>query len=164
MPKAVIYCRVSTKEQVENESLGTQLAACLAYCQHRGVDVVKVFEERGESAKSVDRTELQSLLTYCAKNSRKVDYLVVYKVDRFARRAEDHFVLRSMLTKLGICLRSATEPLGEEPSDRMMEGILAVVAQFDNDVRAQRTVTGMRAAADFCAAHCRVSRLLMDSC
>jgi len=30
----------------------------------------------------------------------------------------------------------------------MMEGILAVVAQFDNDVRAQRTVTGMRAAAE----------------
>ena len=36
MVGAVIYIRVSTKEQTENLSLPTQLKACEEYCEHQG--------------------------------------------------------------------------------------------------------------------------------
>src|SRR5207249_445439 len=53
--KAVIYCRVSTKEQTQNLSLPTQRRACEQYCDRHGLEVVRVFVEEGESAKTTER-------------------------------------------------------------------------------------------------------------
>ena len=64
MVGAVIYVRVSTKEQTENLSLPTQLRACEEYCRREGYEVLERFKEEGESAKTTDRTELQKLLNY----------------------------------------------------------------------------------------------------
>src|SRR3954470_23331271 len=71
MVGAVIYVRVSTKEQTENLSLSTQLKACEEYCQRQGFDVLARFREEGESAKTADRTELQKLLRFCRTNKRR---------------------------------------------------------------------------------------------
>lgn len=43
-------------------------------------------------------------------------------------------------------LRSVTQPIDESPTGQLMEGVLAAVAQFDNDVRAEKTVAGMKEA------------------
>jgi site-specific DNA recombinase len=67
MVGAIIYVRVSTKEQTENLSLPTQLKACEEYCERQGFKVLARFREEGESAKTVDRTELQKLLQFCRK-------------------------------------------------------------------------------------------------
>ena len=56
MVGAVIYVRVSTKEQTENLSLPTQLRACEDYCRRQGYEVLERFHEEGESAKSTDRS------------------------------------------------------------------------------------------------------------
>ena len=53
MVGAVIYVRVSTKEQTENLSLSTQLKACEEYCERQGFEVLARFREKGESAKTV---------------------------------------------------------------------------------------------------------------
>ena len=68
MVGAVIYVRVSTKEQTENLSLPTQLRACEEYCRRQGYEVLERFHEEGESAKITDRSQLQNLLTYCRLN------------------------------------------------------------------------------------------------
>ena len=62
MVGAVIYVRVSTKEQTENLSLPTQLRACEEYCRRQGYEVLERFHEEGESAKTTDRSQLQNLL------------------------------------------------------------------------------------------------------
>jgi site-specific DNA recombinase len=69
MVGAVIYVRVSTKEQTENLSLPTQLRACEEYCRRQGYEVLERFQEEGESAKSTDRSQLQNLLTFCRLNT-----------------------------------------------------------------------------------------------
>lgn len=112
---AVIYIRVSTKEQTENLSLPTQLRACEEYCRREGLEVVARFKEEGESAKSADRTELQRLLSFCRTNQGKVHFVVVFNLTRFARDKYDHFALRAHLQSLGISLRSATEPIDDSP-------------------------------------------------
>lgn len=144
--QAVIYCRVSTVEQTENLSLPTQEEACRNYCARQGWEVDRVFVERGESAKTADRPELQALLGYCRKRRRAVQYLVVYNLSRFARDKYDHFSLQAFLKQCGITLRSVTETFDDTATGKMLEGILATFAQFDNDVRSERTVTGMQAA------------------
>ena len=60
MVGAVIYVRVSTKEQTENLSLPTQLRSCEEYCRHQGYEILERFHEEGESAKTTDRGQLQN--------------------------------------------------------------------------------------------------------
>lgn len=145
-PGAVIYTRVSTKEQVENLSLPTQQEACRAFCDREGLRVEEVFVDRGESAKTTDRAEFQRLLTYCRQHKGRVRFVVVYAINRFSRNTYDHVVITALLHKLGITLRSVTEPIDETSTGKLMEGILSAFAQFDNDVRSERTRTGMQAA------------------
>ena len=146
MVGAVIYVRVSTKEQTENLSLPTQLRACEEYCRRQGYEVLERFHEEGESAKTTDRSQLQALLKYCRTHKGKVHFVVVYNLTRFAREKYDHFALRAHLKSLGISLRSATEPIDDTSTGKLMEGVLAAFAQFDNDVRSERTRAGMKAA------------------
>jgi site-specific DNA recombinase len=148
MVGAVIYVRVSTKEQTENLSLPTQLCACDEYCRRQGYEILERFHEEGESAKSTDRSQLQNLLTYCRLNKGRVHFVVVFNLTRFARDKYDHFALRSHLQSLGISLRSATEPIDDTSTGKLMEGVLAAFAQFDNDVRSDRTRAGMKAALE----------------
>jgi DNA invertase Pin-like site-specific DNA recombinase len=148
MVGAVIYVRVSTKEQTENLSLPTQLRACEEYCRRQGYEILERFHEEGESAKTTDRSELQHLLKYCRTRKGKVHFVVVYNLTRFAREKYDHFALRAHLKSLGISLRSATEPIDDTSTGKLMEGVLASFAQFDNDVRSDRTRAGMRAALE----------------
>ena len=145
---AVIYVRVSTKEQTENLSLPTQLRACEDYCRRQGYEVLERFHEEGESAKTTDRSQLQALLKYCRTHKGKVHFLVVYNLTRFAREKYDHFALRAHLNSLGISLRSVTEPIDDTSTGKLMEGVLAAFAQFDNDVRSDRTRAGMKAALE----------------
>jgi DNA invertase Pin-like site-specific DNA recombinase len=74
-----------------------------------------------------------------------VHFVVVFNLTRFARDKYDHFALRSHPQALGISLRSATEPIDDTSTGKLMEGVLAAFAQFDNDVSSEWTRAGMRA-------------------
>ena len=140
--------RVSTKEQAENLSLETQEQSCRAYYARQDLQVDRVFYERGESAKTEERRVLQEMLRYCSDNRSRLRAVVVWKVDRFSRNAEAHLGLRALLRANGVVLMSVNENLGESPSERFMETVFAGAAQYDNDVRAQRTCVGMQAALE----------------
>lgn len=144
--RAVIYCRVSTAEQTQNLSLRTQEKHARDYCKREGLDVARVFIERGESAKTVQRTEFLNLLKFCREQKGKIHVLVVYALNRFSRNTVDHHAIRSLLAGLGIQLRSVTESIDDTPTGRLMESIIAAMAQWDNDVRPERTRAGMREA------------------
>lgn len=57
---AVIYVRVSTKEQTENLSLPTQLRPCEEYCRRQGYEILERFHEEGESVKSTGRSTFRT--------------------------------------------------------------------------------------------------------
>ena len=141
--KAVIYTRVSSNEQVKGTSLEDQEKKCREYCGEKSFEVLKVFREEGESAKTADRTEFLRALEFCRKNKGKVDFFVVVKVDRFARNTEDHFSVRKILLDYGVTLHSVTEPIGNDPVQKLLETVLAGAAEFDNAIRSQRSVDGM---------------------
>ena len=146
MKKTVIYVRVSSKEQVDGASLETQERICLDYLIRNELDKDRVFIEKGESAKTTDRTELKNLLEYVAKNHKNLYGVIVYKVDRLARVSFDYATLKILFNKYGLRLLSATETLEETPVGRWVETMLAGTAQFDNEVRTERSVGGMEAA------------------
>jgi len=140
----IIYARVSSWEQVSNTSLERQVRECSEYAERNGITIIaEPFIEEGESAKSADRTQFQKALSFCATKKNKVGYLIVHKVDRFARNQDDHVVTRAFLKRYGVQLRSVMEPIDESTIGRLQEGILSVFAEFDNNVRAERSKNGM---------------------
>ena len=96
----VIYVRVSSKDQVLGFSLDSQEKVCREFSKRSGHDVLQVFREEGESAKTTDRTELQKMLRFCEKNKKQIGRVVIYKVDRMSRVVSDYLALKIFLNKL----------------------------------------------------------------
>lgn len=145
--KAVIYCRVSSQEQVQGTSLEGQKKACLEYAENKlsiPEPRTQIFIERGESATAANRTELIKALDYCQQRKGEVGAFIVWKIDRFARNTTDHFFLKAQLSKYGVVLHSVTEPISNDPMGRMTETMLAGYAQFENDIRKTRCEGGMQ--------------------
>ena len=145
--RAVIYVRVSTTEQAdEGNSLATQEKSCREFASKNGFEVAAVFIERGESAKTADRTELRKLLEFCAQKKNGIGAAIIYKIDRLSRNTDDYSQIRLLLKRYGVEIKSTTEYFENTPAGRFMENIISNVAQFDNDVRAERCSNGMREA------------------
>lgn len=140
---AVIYCRVSTKDQVQNTSLESQERYGRDYAHKLGVDVARVFVDEGESAKTTDRPKFLDAVSFCQNKKNRVEYFIVYKMDRFSRKVEDQIAYISLLRKAGVLLRSCTENIDETPPGKFIRIITGAAAEFDNDQRAERTKGGM---------------------
>ena len=146
---AIIYTRVSTTEQAElNYSLQSQEETCIRFAERNNYYVLKIFKEKGESAKTTNRTELKKLLTFIQLKHQKIDYLIVFKLDRLARNLLDYTSLVNLLSQYDIMLKSATETIGETPEGKLMQNIIASFAQYDNDAKSQRTKIGMKQAVE----------------
>ena len=145
--KAIIYCRVSSQDQVnQGNSLPAQENICKEYAQRNGYKVAKVFVEKGESAKTSDRPKLKELLRYAVHNKNQIDCLLVYKLDRLARNIVDHANIFKLLGDHGIDIKSATENIDDSPAGRAMGNMIGVFAQFENEIRSDRTKMGMKQA------------------
>lgn len=146
MANAIIYIRVSSKEQLEGTSLESQEKECRRYAKKNGLKIAEnaLFIEKGESAKYADRPVLQDMLKYVKDNKNSVDTLLIWKIDRLARNLGDYYGIKVALARYEIKIISTTEPIDDDPVGRFLEAILAAAAQFDNEIRAIRTITGMR--------------------
>jgi DNA invertase Pin-like site-specific DNA recombinase/DNA-directed RNA polymerase subunit RPC12/RpoP len=142
----VIYTRVSSTEQTKGFSLETQERGCRDCAARLEREVAMVFVERGESAKTADRTELQNMLRYITANSKSLEAVIVYKVDRLARNTLDYAELKLFFMHYKLHLLSATENIEDTPVGKLVENQLAGFAQFDNDIRSERCRNGMMAA------------------
>jgi site-specific DNA recombinase len=131
---AVIYLRVSTKEQAakdesgEGYSIPAQREACLRHIAERGWSLAGEFTDAGESARTADRPMLKAMLRRVAEGG--IGAVVVHKIDRLARSMEDHMAIRAALRHAGVQLVSVTENIEETASGRLVEGIHALMAEF----------------------------------
>jgi DNA invertase Pin-like site-specific DNA recombinase len=148
VPKAAVsYLRVSTRDQAYKggEAEGFSIPAQREANRHKaaalGAIVVKEFVDRGESAKSANRPELQRMLEYVAEND--VDYVIVHKVDRLARNREDDVEINRALGNAGVQLVSTTESIDQTPSGMLLHGIMSSIAEFYSRNLANEVVKGM---------------------
>jgi DNA invertase Pin-like site-specific DNA recombinase len=143
--RVVIYVRVSSHEQVEDgNSLITQERLCREFCEKHNFEVVIVYIERGESAKTANRTELKKLLEFCSNKKNEIYGLIIYKIDRLSRNTDDYSQLRILMRKYQVEIISITEKFEDTPVGRFIENTMSNVSQFDNDIRTERSVNGMK--------------------
>jgi site-specific DNA recombinase len=147
MNLSLLYVRVSTKEQAQQGfSLEGQEKECRKFAYNNGFEVEKVFVERGESAKTQNRTELQKLIKYVVENKKKLSSIIIWKYDRLARNLSDQMQLVKKFSSLGITVLSATENNDETSVGRLMRNIIGSFAQYENDLKSERTKNGMMQA------------------
>ena len=108
-----------------------------------GAIVGKEFVDRGASAKSADRPQLQAMLEYVKENADRVDYVIVHKVDRLARNRDDDSDIMRVLRECGVQLVSASESIDDTPSGMLLHGIMSSIAEFYSQNLATEVKKGM---------------------
>lgn len=131
---AVSYLRVSLSAQADKDyneegySIPAQREANQRTADRLGAIIVAEFVDRGESAKSADRPELQAMLEF-VRELACISYVIVHKVDRLARSREDDVAINISIRQSGAQLVSSTENIDETPSGKLLHGIMATIGR-----------------------------------
>jgi site-specific DNA recombinase len=149
--RCAIYTRKSTEEGLEQEfnTLQAQREAAEAYiASHRGEGwqvVPTRYDDGGWSGASLERPALQRLLHDVEE--RRIDCVVVYKVDRFSRSLLDFTRLLSLFEKRQVSFVSVTQDFNTSSSmGRLTLHILLSFAQFEREIIGERTRDKLSAA------------------
>jgi DNA invertase Pin-like site-specific DNA recombinase len=127
------YARVSSTGQ----DLGVQLEKLEA------VGCEKVFQEKRSGA-DAGRPQLKRCLGYL----REGDTLLVTKIDRLARSTSDLYRIVSTLADKGVAFKVVDDPTIDTTSrtGKLIMGILALIAEFENDIGRERQMDGIKKA------------------
>jgi len=140
--KAVIYTRVSSKAQVDNASLDTQMEFCLSCAQSRNISIVDYFGGTNESAKTDDRKEFQRMLSF-VKKRKDIGYIIVYNFKRFSRTGISKTYLD--LEERGIQIVSATQYVDNSTSaGKFQKHMYMEMGRMDNEDKRKACVHGMQ--------------------
>ena len=144
---AVVYTRVSTKEQSDNNlSLSFQRRTIQEYAERSGITVLEYFGGTYESAKTDGRKEFLRMLAFIKKNKGKVSHLLVYTLDRFSRTGGAAIKLAQDLREnQGVSVFAVTQPTDtSNPSGVLHQNMQLLFSEFDNQLRRQRAIAGMK--------------------
>src|SRR5476649_912498 len=141
--RCAIYTRVSTDHGLDQEfnSLDAQHDAASAYIKsqaHAGWTLIRSrYDDGGYSGGSTDRPDLQRLLDDI--RARKIDVIVVYKVDRLTRSLADFAKLVELFDAQGVSFVSVTQQFNTTTSmGRLTLNVLLSFAQFEREVTGER--------------------------
>ncbi len=139
--RVAIYARVSTADQTtENQMLDLR-----RFCAARGWTIIEEFIDHGISGAKEDRPALRRLMDSARR--RKVDCVLVWRFDRFARSLSHLVNALREFRELHIDFASNQEGIDTTTSHgRMVFGILASLAEFERDLIRDRIHAGLRRA------------------
>lgn len=134
--RAVVYLRVSSKGQVNTDydpegiSIPAQRQSCQRKAEQLGLTIVGEYVEPGQSATEMTKRVAFQQMLERIRRDHDVDYVIVYKLSRFARNRIDDAVVMADLQKRGVTLVSATEQIDATPVGQLMHGILAAFNEY----------------------------------
>jgi site-specific DNA recombinase len=141
--RCAIYTRVSTENGLEQEfnSLDNQREASEAYIRsqaHEGWKLIRDrYDDGGFSGGSIDRPALAKLSEEV--RARRVDVIVVYKVDRLTRSLADFAKLVELFDEHNVSFISVTQAFNTTTSmGRLTLNMLLSFAQFEREITGER--------------------------
>ena len=137
MFRAGLYARVSTNDQ---QTLAMQNRAMREYATRRGWAIALQVREVNSGAA---RREAREKLLEAARR-RKIDLVLVWRLDRWGRSVTDLLATLQELDHLGVGFVSLTEAMDlTTPAGRAMADLLAIFAEFDREILRERTRAGL---------------------
>lgn len=156
--RAVIYARVSTKQQADEDksSVPAQLEKCELCIRSKKWDYVREYRDEGISGHlTIERHGLQEMLRDARE--KKFDVIVVKDFDRFARNKDSAGMIRQELKALGIQVYALNTPVEPKPlnkyepdeddSQTIMETISDMRADLERNQIRRRMKDGKTAVA-----------------
>lgn len=142
----IIYTRVSSREQaLTNQSLETQKKHCLQYALNHDLNVIGFYGGTYESAKTDERKEFNRMINYIKTNKEKVSFILVYSLDRFSRTGGNAIFISSELKRHGVSILSVAQQIDTDShSGKLQESIHFIFSQYDNDLRREKCIVGMK--------------------
>jgi site-specific DNA recombinase len=141
--RCAVYTRKSSEHGLEQDfnSLDAQREAAEAYIKsqaHEGWRLVKArYDDGGLSGGSLERPALQTLLADI--RARKVDVVVVYKVDRLTRSLADFAKLVELFEAHAVSFVAVTQQFNTTTSmGRLTLNVLLSFAQFERELAGER--------------------------
>jgi DNA invertase Pin-like site-specific DNA recombinase len=137
--KAVGYVRVSTDKQADRGvSLDAQAEKIRAMTVVHGAKLVEIIVDGGESAKSLQRPGVEQLLALV--DGKKVQAVIVAKLDRLTRSVKDLCELLERFTRRGVALVSVAESLDTgSAAGRLVLNIMTAVSRWEREAIGERT-------------------------
>jgi DNA invertase Pin-like site-specific DNA recombinase len=144
--RVALYARVSTQDK--DQIPETQLLPLREFTAAQRLEVAGEFVDHASATDLRGRTAWRDLLTQASR--RKIDLIVVWKLDRAFRSVAHMATTVEQLRRWGVGLRSYSEPWldtsGTSPVVDLMLNILASFAQFERGLIAERVRAGMERA------------------
>jgi site-specific DNA recombinase len=132
---AWLYLRVSSQGQVgrafseEGYSIEEQRADCQRKAEQLEAEVTAEFIDPAETATNANRPKMKQMMERIRAGDAPT-YVIVHKVDRFARNRRDDANMLFDIMESGAQLVSAKESIDGTPSGRLTHGILAAMAEY----------------------------------
>lgn len=140
---AVIYCRVSTARQAEDElPIASQKQRCEEKAAALGATVLRVYCDEGLSGRSDGRPAFQSAILFCEAHS--TDYLITWSTSRFARNRLDAQLYKRRLSRAGTELVFAAMDIDRSTdSGWLTEGMMELFDEWYSRQTAADTLRSM---------------------
>ena len=139
--KAAIYVRVSTRYQVDKDSLPFQKEELVNYIKYAlNIEDYVIFEDAGYSAKNTSRPKFQEMMSQIRQGV--FTHLLVWKIDRISRNLLDFASMYNELKELGVIFVSKNEQF--DTSTAMGEAMLKIILVF---AELERNMTSERVTA-----------------
>jgi len=141
MQKAVGYIRESTHDGDEM-SPAVQKEKIELQARLKGLALIRFYEDLGISGSTDQRPDFQAMMK--PEVLKEIDFILVYRLDRFSRSVTDFHNYLSLLDKHNVELISISENLDTSSvAGRLLRNILIAFAQYEREVIAERVTDGM---------------------
>lgn len=145
MKKAVIYARYSSDKQNE-QSIAGQVDVCTKWAKDNDISIMHIYHDEALTGKTDKRPDFQRMIKDA--KSGKFDYIIVYKLDRFARNRYDSAIYKAQLKKYDVRILSAMENIADGPEGIILESVLEGMAEYYSANLAQNVMRGLHQRAE----------------
>ena len=144
--RAIALCRVSSDEQLQNNSLARQNESVMRMAKKLGVSIPLGYVWSGsissKRGKNVERKDLKEILSTCKKD-KKVKYIIVDEPDRFMRSINEAFYWETVFQTVGVKVLYTDESLNtDDLSSKLLRFTKYLQAEGSNEERARKTKAG----------------------
>lgn len=147
---AIANCRVSSDEQLLNNSLARQEKSVYGAAKRLGAEIIKVWSGSvsSKAGTNVNRKDLREMLEICKKN-KSIKYAIFDEYDRFMRSVNEGPYYEVLFQEAGVKVWYASESdafNGDDAMAKFMRTMSAYKAEGSNEERQRKSINGQTAA------------------
>ncbi len=129
MKRAVLYMRMSTDKNTQENSIKSQEKSLLIYAENNKMSIIEKYIDEGISGRTAQkRPAFLKMIDDSEKNL--FDFVLVYDSSRFARNLEESIVYKSALKRNGVKLISITEPSLDDDTNLITDAMLGALNEM----------------------------------